>query len=80
MVYVMQEAQTIDAETVLFYASDNDRNGTIDLDEFLETMKRLKVNVPLEKQIQLAKQVGGEPVQISYDKFTKIMKMIKQTQ
>lgn len=63
---------------MLFYAADMDQNGTIEESEFLDIMKRLKVKLPDEKLIAMAQKLGGEKVQISYDKFAALMVQIKK--
>lgn len=76
--YVVQKVQTVDLEHVLFYAADLDQNGTIEESEFLDIMKRLNVKLPDERLIAMAQKLGGEKVQISYDKFAALMAQIKK--
>ncbi|CAL6082291.1 Calmodulin [Hexamita inflata] len=80
LVHVMQEARVMNVESIMFYAADDDQNGYVDMDEFMAIMHKLKVPMPDDKLKQFAKKLGGEKVEITYDRFAAIVKTVKDLQ
>ncbi|CAL5981403.1 Calmodulin [Hexamita inflata] len=75
--YAVEQIGSMQLEEVLFYRADKDRNGTIDQDEYLDLMTKMKLQYSKEQLLKFAKGICGDDVEIEPEQFKTIVRTIK---